>query len=105
MANKNIMQGNLIESEKKLERKLSEIVKEMGGMSFKFVPLHVAGIPDRICLLPGGRIFFAEIKTTKQTLKKLQQLTRSKLLKLGFNVYIVDKSSDLEQIKIEYERK
>lgn len=102
MENKNITRGNLIESEKKLERKLSETVKNMGGMSFKFVPLHIAGIPDRICLLPGGRIFFAEIKTTKEKPKKLQLIMYIKLTKLGFKVYIVDKSEDIKAIENDF---
>ena len=92
-----------IESEKDLERKLSQGVKKLLGLTFKFVPLLVAGIPDRICLLPGGRIFFAEIKTTKQKPKKLQLFWHAKLRKLGFRVEVIDTSEQIENILKDYE--
>lgn len=93
----------IIESEKDLERKLSQGVKKLLGLSFKFVPLLVAGIPDRICLLPGGCIFFAEIKTTKQKPKKLQLFWHTKLRKLGFRVEVIDTSEQIENILKDYE--
>lgn len=93
----------MIESEKDLERKLSQGVKKLLGLSFKFVPLLVSGIPDRICLLPGGRIFFAEIKTTKQKPKKLQLFWHAKLRKLGFRVEVIDTSEQIENILKDYE--
>lgn len=97
------MSQNKIESEKDLERKLNQGVKKLLGLTFKFVPLFVAGIPDRICLLPGGRIFFAEIKTTKQKPKKLQLFWHAKLRKLGFRVEIIDTSEQIENILKDYE--
>jgi len=93
----------MIESEKDLERKLNRGVKKLLGLTFKFVPLFVAGIPDRICLLPGGRIFFAEIKTTKQKPKKLQLFWHAKLRKLGFRVEVIDTSEQIENILKDYE--
>lgn len=92
-----------IESEKDLERKLSQGVKKLLGLSFKFLPFLVAGIPDRICLLPGGRIFFAEIKTTKKTPEKLQKYWHLKLRKLGFRVEVIDTSEQIENILKDYE--
>ena len=92
-----------IESEKDLERKLSHGVKKLLGLSFKFLPFLVAGIPDRICLLPGGRIFFAEIKTTKKTPEKLQKYWHLKLRKLGFRVEVIDTSEQIENILKDYE--
>lgn len=102
MVNKNTTKESLIESEKKLERNLGNIIKELGGISFKFVPLFISGIPDRICLLPGGRIFFAEIKTTKKKPEKLQLFWHKKLRNLGFKVWVIDTSEHLAQIKTEY---
>lgn len=92
-----------IESEKDLERKLNQGVKKLLGLSFKFLPFLVAGIPDRICLLPGGRIFFAEIKTTKKTPEKLQKYWHAKLRKLGFRVEVIDTSEQIENILKDYE--
>ena len=44
-----------------VERKLTSLVKERGGWAIKFVP-SVSGLPDRIVLLPTGRLFFVELK-------------------------------------------
>lgn len=93
----------MIESEKKLEKNLSLEVKKLGGLSFKFVPFFISGIPDRICLLPGGKMFFAEIKTTKKKLEKLQNYWKLKFTKLGFRVEVIDCSEDIKKIIESYE--
>lgn len=87
-----------IESEKLLERKLGKEVKRIGGWSIKIPAIYTSGIPDRICLLPGGRIFFAEIKTTKEKTRKVQDVVIKKLRGLGFKVYIIDSTTDIEII-------
>lgn len=92
-----------IESEKLLERKLGEKLKAMGGWSVKFVPDFAAGFPDRICLLPKGVIFFAEIKTTKEKPTKLQELIHRRLRRLGFRVEVIDRSIQIEELLKEYE--
>ena len=81
-----------IESEKLLERKLKEAIKAKDGLCIKLLSNHFTGLPDRLCLLPGGVIFFAEIKTTKEEPSKIQKFVHSKLSKLGFNVYTIDNS-------------
>ena len=91
-------------NEKLLEKKLREEVKRLGGIAFKFVPLHVAGIPDRICLLPGGRVFFVEVKDEKAQVKPLQNLWRGRLEKLGFTWYLLSSEKTLNII-IQNERK
>lgn len=93
-----------IESEKLLERKLSAKVKSLGGLALKLMSIHINGLPDRLCLLPGGYLFFAEIKTTKKKPTKLQLLLHNKLRKIGFKVYVIDTSQQIEEILEEYER-
>ncbi len=87
-----------IESEKLLERKLSEKVKGLGGWAIKINTLQVTGLPDRLCLLPGGRVFFAEIKTTGERPRKIQKYVHEKLRKLGLKVYVIDDSKQINQI-------
>ena len=103
MANKNFTKGNLIESEKYLESKLRKDIEAIGGYCFKFVPQFISGIPDRICLLPGGIMFFAEVKTTKQTPRKLQQMWHKRFRNLGFRVEIIDTSEQINKILEEYD--
>lgn len=91
------------ESEKLLERKLSREVERLGGWSIKILAVHINGLPDRICLLPGGRLFFAEIKTTKQKTTRIQNFIIAKIIKLGFRVEIIDNSETIKDILKDYE--
>lgn len=91
------------ESEKLIERNLSKAIKKLGGMCFKFVPKFFTGLPDRICLLPGGVVFFVETKSTGDTLRPRQKLVRNLLENLGFKVYKVDSTEDIKNIVEYYE--
>ena len=91
------------ESEKTLERKFNKGIKALGGWAIKFLPFEVAGLPDRIALLPGGVVFFAEIKTTGEKASKIQNHQHKKLRGLGFEVYVIDNSHFLNQILLSYE--
>jgi len=82
----------MIESEKVLERKLVNAIKAKGGLCIKLLSNHFIGLPDRLCLLPGGIIFFAEIKTTGLKPSKVQTHIHSKIAGLGFKVYTIDNS-------------
>ena len=53
-----------IYSEKYLERALCDMVKKAGGLCIKLLCHQFLGLPDRLCLFPGGGVCFAEIKTT-----------------------------------------
>ena len=88
----------MIESEKYLEKMLVERIKLLGGLCLKLLCTHFTGLPDRMCLLPGGKIFFAEIKTTGFTPSPRQIWVKNKLTQLGFNVYIIDNSSLLKKL-------
>lgn len=91
------------ESEKLLERKLREKVKHLGGWSIKLPSVHNWGLPDRICLLPGGLLFFAEIKTTGEKPRPSQLVVHKKLKGLGFEVHVIDSSEQINKILNTYE--
>ena len=76
--------------ERQIERGLKMIVKAAGGLAWKFVSPCTAGVPDRIVLLPGGRIVFVEVKDTGKKLRPLQHLRKRQLEKLGFEVRVID---------------
>lgn len=92
----------MIESEKRLERKLKNQIEKMGGWCIKLLSTHIAGLPDRICLLPKGVIFFVELKTTKQKARKIQLAIHDKIRKLGFEVYVVDTSEGINETLNKY---
>lgn len=74
--------------EKQIERKLTEEVKKLNGMCLKQTSL--AGIPDRLILLPGGKMAFVELKAPGEKPRKLQQVRIKQLRKMGFMCFVVD---------------
>ena len=49
-------------TEKYIEQKLMAAVKDMGGIAFKFTTPGINGVPDRLVLLPHGKLVFVELK-------------------------------------------
>lgn len=76
--------------EKTIERKLSMTVKKAGGIAVKFVSPNFDGMPDRIILLPDGRVAFAELKAPGKQPRPLQEARHRMLRTLGFKVYVID---------------
>ena len=84
--------------EKKIERKLVAAVKAMGGICPKWVSPGFDGVPDRIVLLPMGRIGFVEVKAPGKKTRPLQA-ARLRLLKcLGFQVFTLDSIEEIQGI-------
>ena len=81
--------------EKAIERKLTLMVKQRGGMAPKFVSPGFDGVPDRLVLLPHGKIAFVELKTEGETLRPLQVRRKRQLESLGFSVYCVDAAEQI----------
>ena len=76
--------------EAEIERKLTSAVKARGGLCPKFVSPGWDGAPDRLTLLPRGRMAFVELKAPGKTLRPLQRRRREQLERLGFRVFVVD---------------
>jgi hypothetical protein len=91
MANKSI--------EKKLETNLFKLVKKLGGYALKFFCLSFTGMPDRIVLMPGGRIWFVEVKDTGKKPSPRQEFVIGWLRKLGFEVWIIDSEEKLNEFE------
>ncbi len=84
--------------EKILERRLVLAVKKAGGVCPKFVSPGLDGMPDRLILLPGGRIAFAEVKRHGEKPRPLQAARHGMLRRLGFAVYMLDDEAQIETI-------
>lgn len=76
--------------EKFIEEKLKKAVKEKGGLCLKFVSPGFDGVPDRIILMPGGIMAFAELKAPGKKLRPLQERRKRQLESLGFSVLCID---------------
>lgn len=79
-----------IDSEKAVERKLVELVKAKKGLCIKLLCDQLTGLPDRLCLFPGGGVIFVEVKTTGQKPRRIQTFIHNRLRALGFRVEVID---------------
>ena len=77
-------------NEKEVELKLVQAVREMGGICPKWVSPGFEGVPDRIILLPGGHMAFAETKAPGKRPRPLQEARIRQLRGLGCPVYVID---------------
>lgn len=59
-------------------------------MALKFTSPGMAGMPDRLVLLPKGKAFFVELKAPGQDLRPIQIKRKEQLELLGFKVYVID---------------
>lgn len=75
--------------EKDIEAKLVAGVKKAGGRAYKFISPGNVGVPDRLVLLPHGRVIFAELKTDTGRTSAAQQLQIAKLMELGMDVRVL----------------
>ncbi len=73
-----------------MEQKLVKAVRKAGGMCPKLVSPGMAGMPDRLVLLPGGRFAFAEVKAPGQSPRPMQLHRHAQLRELGFRVAVLD---------------
>lgn len=84
-----------------LEANLRKAVVRAGGLCIKLPAILYRGIPDRMVLLPGGRLFFIELKKdrgrTEAGRRKVQSAFREFLLNLGFNALQIQGKKDLER--------
>lgn len=76
--------------EKTIEQKFREAVRNAGGLALKFTSPGWDGMPDRLALLPGGRMAFVEVKAPGKKPRPLQLARHRTLRQLGFRVYTLD---------------
>ena len=82
--------------EKLIEQKLVNEIKARKGLCLKMTCPNFIGMPDRLVLLPKGKVGFVEVKRKGEKPRPIQ-LSRHRLLKkLGFQVFVLD---DVQQIK------
>ena len=84
--------------EKEIEQKLTSAVRQIGGICPKFVSPGFDGMPDRIVLLPEGKIGFVEVKAPGKKPRPLQAVRHGLLRRLGFKVYVLDDPKQIEGI-------
>ncbi len=81
--------------ERQIEQQLVAAVRKRHGLCPKWVSPGLDGVPDRIVLLPGGRVAFAELKAPGKTLRTQQRYRKAQLERLGFKVYVIDNTEQI----------
>ena len=90
----------MIERERDIERRLRETVEKSGGVCLKWVCPGWSGVPDRIILLPGGRVIFAETKRPQGgKVSKLQKWWLGRLRRMGFMACVVWDRHDVARLE------
>lgn len=84
--------------EREIEQQLMKKAKKRGGIALKFVSPSFAGMPDRLVLLPEGKIGFVELKAPGQNPRALQKARHEMLRKLGFKVFVPDNIGEIEEV-------
>lgn len=84
--------------ESTLERAVRKYIRSIGGRCYKWVCPGENGVPDRICILPGGRIIFIELKRPgrKDGLSERQKKVFRVLHDLGCEAWCINNLADLK---------
>ena len=73
--------------EARIEKRLRDDVARIGGKAYKFVSPGEGGVPDRVILLPGGKMLFVETKAPGEKERPLQLYQQGVIRSLGFTVF------------------
>ena len=89
--------------ERVVEQALVKAVHNRGGYCPKWVSPGLDGVPDRIVLLPGGKIGFVELKAPGEKPRRLQMARMGQLQRLGHKSFVCDRIELIEGILDEIE--
>ena len=79
-----------------VEKHLIRKAQARGGACLKFTSPGTAGVPDRIVILPGGKIGFAELKAPGKQPRLVQRAVLRVLYRLGCRVAAIDNKKSAE---------
>lgn len=82
--------------ERTVEAYLVKKVKEAGGIAYKFTSPQRRSVPDRICLFPGGRIVFVEVKAPGKKPTSLQAREHVRLDDYGHTVAVIESKEGVD---------
>jgi len=80
--------------EKNIEAKVCGYARERGLLAYKFTSPAHAAVPDRLFVLPSGKMFFCEFKREKQKPTPAQEREHLRLRQHKVSVYVIDNVDD-----------
>jgi hypothetical protein len=85
--------------ESEIEDYFCRYVEALGGVAEKVVRLGGRGYFDRVAVLPGGRVIFAEIKKPKGShISAHQKLRHQRYRELGCEVVVIKSFADCDSV-------
>ncbi len=75
-----------------------QVHEQLNGRAYKFNSPGYMGVPDRLCLLPGGVMFFCEVKRFRGALSPLQKDELETLVSWGFNTYVIRSKANVDKL-------
>ena len=85
-------------SEKSIEKYLIEQAEANGLLCLKYSNPNMVGYPDRLLLLPGGRVVWVELKSKGRKPTKIQQIRIAELIGMGHLVKVIDNKADIDEL-------
>ena len=85
-------------SEKAIERYLVEQAKQNGLLCLKYSNPNMVGYPDRLLVLPDGRVIWVELKSKGRKPTKIQQVRIAELSGMGHTVRVIDNKADIDEL-------
>lgn len=80
--------------EKQIEAAVCDYAKERGLLVYKFTSPARSAVPDRLFILPTGKMFFCEFKREGQKPTPAQDREHHRLRGHKVNVFVVDSVAD-----------
>lgn len=83
--------------ESTIERAFARRVKKAGGLCWKFTSPGTQGVPDRVVILPQGRVFFVELKSENGRLSAIQETRLKELSERGTSAWVCRGNVGIEE--------
>jgi VRR-NUC domain. len=84
-------------TEVQIEAKMVRMIRDRGGLCYKFVSPSNPGVPDRIVITPDGRTIYIELKTEIGRLAKIQQWQLEEMRKRNADVRVLKGMEQVDQ--------
>jgi hypothetical protein len=84
-------------SEKFLEDKLRKAIKRKGGLALKFTSPGTVGVPDRLIIMPGDKLYLVEMKCPEGQISPIQDAMQGLIKIIGTPVHNIFDESELSK--------
>ena len=86
--------------ERDIEAYLVRRIKALGGEIRKLRWIGRRGAPDRVVMLPGGRLYWIELKRTGGTAEAHQAREHARMLRMGQRVLVLDTIEKIDGVVV-----